>query len=255
MLLYPALMVNEPHKSQELVCFNPWRLYYESMMIWHIGLLHYISIILFSLSCYWISISVPSRPSWNPLDILWQPHWYFSWFLIFAQQERSKCSGLSCPHYISPIKQLDAAIFLPHLPLEATALPHYSTLRNREHFYFYFILLNTVYWRSVALPFLLCAAYLKLNRPSWITPPWPVLVTRSIPRKQVQPILAPCCVEAPGASPYTLSSSLIWSLSNTSKVYISWLRVCVLMCLTIQSRSAEITQVRGIIFQPYCKHI
>lgn len=142
MLLYPALMVNEPHESQELVCFNPWRLYYESMMIWYIGLLHYISIILFSLSCYWISTSVPSRPSWNPLDILWQPHWYFSWFLIFAQQERSKCSGLSCPHYISPIKQLDAVIFLPHLPLEATALPHYSTLRNREYFYFYFILLN-----------------------------------------------------------------------------------------------------------------
>lgn len=110
MLLHPAVMVNEPHESPELVCFNPWRLYYESMMIWYIGLLHYISIILFSLSCYWISISVLSRPSWNSLEILWQPHWYFSSFLIFAQQERSKCCGLSCPHYISPIKRLDTVI-------------------------------------------------------------------------------------------------------------------------------------------------
>lgn len=97
MLLHPAVMVNEPHESQELLCFNPWRLYYESMMIWYIGL-------------------------------LWHPHWYFIWFLIFAQQERSKCSDLSCPHYISPIKQLDTVIFLPHFPFEVTALPHYYTL-------------------------------------------------------------------------------------------------------------------------------
>lgn len=110
MLLHPALMVNEPHESQELVGFNPSRLYYESMMIWCIGLLHYISIILFSLSCYCLSASVPSRPSWNSLEIRWQPHWYFSWFLIFAQQECNKCSGLLCPHYNSPIKQLDALL-------------------------------------------------------------------------------------------------------------------------------------------------
>lgn len=102
MLLHPAVMVNEPHESQELLCFNPWRLYYESMMIWYIGL-------------------------------LWHPHWYFIWFLIFAQQERSKCSDLSCPHYISPIKQLDTVIFLPHFPFEVTALPHYYTLGNREN--------------------------------------------------------------------------------------------------------------------------
>lgn len=86
MLLHPAVMGNEPHESQELLCFNPWRLYFESMMIWCIGLLHYISRIWFSLSCYWLSISVPSRASWHSLEILWQPHWYFSWFLTRMQQ-------------------------------------------------------------------------------------------------------------------------------------------------------------------------
>lgn len=52
---------------------------------WYVlWLLHDSGIILFCMSSYWVSVSGPSCPSWNPLEILWCPHWYLSWFLIFC---------------------------------------------------------------------------------------------------------------------------------------------------------------------------
>lgn len=56
--------------------------------------------------------------------------------------------------------------------------------------------------------------------------PWPGLVTRFILRKQVQPILAPCCVEAPDTSPYSSSSTLIWRLKYVKGLYFMTLCLC-----------------------------